>query len=110
MNIHCISEDVWVKGDLRPYASFNLEIEYFERVLKKKAIKYIEDGLGPAKAFMCLCGENQFYIRWLEYADFKYKSTIDFMFPFSKPEELLQEIMVNLEVNNENLTWKYNET
>ncbi len=110
MNIRCISEDIWVKGDLRPYASFNLEIEYFERALKVKAIEYIEDGLGPAKALMCLCGEDQFYIRWLEYADLEHKSTIDFMFPFSKPEKLLQKIMIGIGVNRENLTWKYDET
>ena len=109
MAIKVIGEDEWIKGDYRGYATFDLEIEFFEEKLREKSVSYVEDGWGPAKAIMCKYGETQFYLMWLEYTEMKYKTTIEFLYPFNGAEKLLKDIVSELHVPKDNITWVNNE-
>ncbi len=110
MCISCLDEKDWVKADYRSFASFALDIEYFERKLKKEAVEYVEEGWGPAKALMCKFNQKQFYIMCLEHAEPEYKTIIDFSYPFTGSNSFLKSIMEELNIKNESLTWKNNET
>lgn len=110
MELICIDETDWVKDDYRSFAAFDLEIEHFEKVLGKKAYEYEEDGLGPAKAFMCKFGQSQVYIRWLEFTDLRYKTTIELLYPFVGAQQLLDSLISQLQIKSKNLTWKYSDT
>ena len=110
MEVSCIDENHWTRGDYRDFAAINLDIDHFEKVLDEKAFEYYEDGLGPAKALMCKYGHKQFYIRWLEFSDSQHKTTISVLYPFDEADELLSELILQLNITNECITWKYGET
>ena len=109
MAITVIGEDEWIKGEYRGYATFDLEIDFFEEKLQEISVSYVEDGWGPAKALICKLGEKQFYLMWLEYAEIKYRTTIEFLYPFTNAEKFLNEIVAELEVPKGNITWVNNE-
>ena len=107
MAINCINESDWQKGDYRPAAAFNLEMDYFEDFFQTKAIEYYEDGLGAAKALLCESKETQYYVRWLELAEKQYKTDIYLLYPFLNGKTQLEIFMKELKISDSNLTWKH---